>query len=184
MPEKLIPVTGIPSHGEYHEFIKESWHKGFILRNQTTIRLRRHHLELLQGIAKQLPLYLSKKMDLNRWEFGHAGILIRSLARIQLRNQLSECEAPPAVFHKQQPTNSAEIFACCFQSAERCEVDLDLDRLRDTMLDVLMSSHEKIIFSLEQDAEFQEDDKKTIEQWNPLNFEASDMKAVLNPIHM
>jgi hypothetical protein len=34
--EKLIPVTGIPSHAEYHEFHEESWYKGFIIRGQTT----------------------------------------------------------------------------------------------------------------------------------------------------
>jgi len=167
---KQIPVTGIPAHAEYHEFHKESWHKGFVIRGQTTLRLRRHHLVLLQTIAEQLPLYLSRKMDLSRWEFGHAGVLVRSLARIQLRDQLVECNAAPAVFQKQQPTNSTEIFNCCFQSARRCEVDLNLDRLRDTILDILTLSLNDIIPSLDQDADFEEDDQKTIAQWRPVQF--------------
>jgi hypothetical protein len=165
--KKQIPITGIPAHAEFHEFIEESWHKGFIIRNQTTIRLRRHHLELIQAIAKQVPLYLPRKMDLTRREFGHAGILIRTLARIQLRDQLVECNAPPAIFQKQQPTNSAEIFACCFQTAMRCEADLDLDRLRDTLLDILMLPYDRIVHSLDQDAEFEKDDQRMLEQWSP-----------------
>ena len=136
MSGKQIPITGIPAHAEYHEFHEESWHKGFIVRNQTTIRLRRHHLEILQDIAERLPLHLPRRMDLTRWEFGHAGILIRSLARVQLRDQLEELDAPPAVFIRQQPKDYDEVFRCCFQSAKRCEVDLDLDRLRDTLLDI------------------------------------------------
>ncbi len=165
MPERQIPITGILAHAEYHEFHKESWHKGIVVRNQTTIRLRRHHLELMQSIAKQLPLYLSRKIDLTRWEFGHAGILIRSLARVQLRDQLIECNAPPVKFVKRQPRTPDEVLACCFQSAKRCEVDLDLDRLRDTLLDILLLPLEAITSVLDQDAEFCLDNKKTLEQW-------------------
>ncbi len=163
--QKYIPVTGIPAHAEYHEFHDRSCHKGFVIRNQTTIRLRRHHMELLQFRAVRLPLYLSRKTDLSRWEFGHAGILIRTLARIQLRNQLVEFNAPPAVFRERLPKNSVEAFQFCFQSAKRCEVDLDLDRLRDTMLDVLTLSWETMVSLLKQDTAFCLDRKKTISHW-------------------
>jgi hypothetical protein len=165
MPERQIPITGLPAHAEYHEFHKESWHKGIVVRNQTTIRLRKHHLELIQNIAEQLPLYLSRKMDLSRWEFGHAGILIRSLARVQLRDQLMGDSAPPVKFVKRQPRTPDEVLACCFQSAKRCEVDLDLDRLRDTLLDILILLMEVIASLLKKDAEFCSDNKKTLEQW-------------------
>ena len=96
--KKQITITGIPAHAEYHEFHDESWHKGFIVRNKTTIRLRRRHLELVQNIAEQLPLYSPPKMKLSRMEFSHACLFIESLARIQLRDQLVECNAPAAVF--------------------------------------------------------------------------------------
>jgi hypothetical protein len=166
MAEKQISITGLPAHAEYHEFHKDSWHKGFIIRNQTTIRLRRHHLEVLQGKAEQLPLYLPRKMDLSRWEFGHAGLFIRSLAKIQLRDQLVECNAPPAVFRRQEPKSMDEIIGCIFQSALRCEVDLYLDRIRDTLLDVLIFPMEAIAPRLKQDAEFCLDGTMTIEQWH------------------
>lgn len=161
--QKQIPITGIPAYAEYNEHHKDSWHKGFIIRNQTTVRLRRHHLELLQGIAKQLPLYLPRKMDLNRWEFGHAGLFIRSLARIQLRNQLVECNAAPVTeFKVQEPCSSTHILSCMFQSACRCRVRLDLDRLRDTLLDVLVIP---VSTALIADEEFCEDTQKTLEEW-------------------
>lgn len=163
--QNYIPVTGIPAHAEYHEFEKRSWFKGFIIRNQTTIRLRRHHMELLQSMAEQLPLYLPRKMDLSRWKFGHAGLLIRSLARIQLRDQLVECNAPPAVFHERQPKNREEAFVCCFQTAKRCEVDLNLDRLRDTMLDVLILRLGTMRQMISQDAAFCSDREKQITDW-------------------
>lgn len=167
--EKYIPITGIPAHAEYHEFEDRSWHKGFIIRGQTTIRFRRHHLELLQGIAKSLPLFLSKKIDLSRWEFGYASTLTRSMARIQLRSQLVECNADPAVFHEVQPKNKSEIFMSCFQSAKRCEVDLDLDRLRDTMLDALITSREDLIVVLNFDAKFSSDKERTLSSWGNRN---------------
>jgi hypothetical protein len=106
-------------------------------------------------------------MDLGRWEFGHAGNSIRSLARIQLRDQLVECNAPPAVLEKKEPTCSAEIFACFIQSEKRCEVDLDLDRLRDTLLDILTLPSGMITASLEQDAEFFKDNMKKLEHGRP-----------------
>lgn len=162
---KMVAITGIPAKGKYYEFEEEAWHKGFSLRGQTTIRLRRHHLKLLQQIAKDLPLHTSRPIDLSRWEFGHAGVLVRSLARVQLRNQLVECKAAPVEFVKVEPKTSVDIFRCAFQSALRCEVNLDLDRLRDTMLDVLVTPQEALTNILKVDAEFCSDKEKTLEDW-------------------
>ena len=128
---------------------------------------------LPEGLGLQIIIHsvsnTPKELLLNRTElshaFGHAGSFIRSIARVQLRDQLVECNAPSAVFVERQPRNHAEVFQCCFQSAKRCEVGLDLDRLRDTLLDILILSQADILPSLKQDAEFCSGNTKTIEQW-------------------
>lgn len=162
---KHIPITGIPSHAEYHELEEKSWFKGFVIRNQTTIRFRIHHLELLQNIAKISPLFLGRKIDLSKWEFGHASTFIRAMARVQLREQLIECNAEPAKFTEKIPQNTGEVLMCCFQSAKRCAVDLNLDRLRDTMLDVLIMPREDLAKILKQDADFCKDSERPLESW-------------------
>ena len=53
----------------------------------------------------------------------------------------------------------------CFQSAKRCEVHLDLDRLRDTLLDVLALPLDDLAEALKQDAAFCSDKRKTITDW-------------------
>lgn len=122
-------------------------------------------MELLQNIAKTLPLFRGKRIDLSRWEFGYASTFIRAMARGQLRDQLVECNAKPAVFIEQKPRDRMDAFMCCFQSAKRCEVDLDLDRLRDSMLDILITPREDLINMAKQDAEFCMDSERTLSSW-------------------
>lgn len=184
--QKHIPVTGIPAHAKYYEFDEKAWHKGFVIRNQTTIRFRSHHLELLQQIAKTVPLHTSRKVDLSRWKFGHAGALVRTLARVQLRNQLVECNADPAFFQEIKPENKAEVFMSCFQSAKRCEVTLNHDRLRDTMLDVLITPLDILTDVLNKDAEFCSDKERTLTSWekNLCPFGSIGCEGDLNTLRM
>ncbi len=164
MTEKLIPIIGIPAHAEYHEHHPKSWHKGFVIQGQTTVRLRRHHLELLNAISERLELHLPRKMDLSRWEFGHAGIFIRALARIQLRDQLVELNATP-LNDWEAPIPDGSL-SSCFASAMRCECDIDLDRLRDTLLDVLPADSGYLQVLLNIDSRFQEDNSLALENWH------------------
>lgn len=54
---------------------------------------------------------------------------------------------------------------CCFQSAKRCEIDLNLDRLRDTMLDVLVKPRECLVDVISQDSEFCKNSERGLGSW-------------------